>query len=92
MIIAASIIAGRALAPVDQVIGQWRAIGRAREAHHRLREIFGHLPADKPRVDLPAPAGDLRVSSLTKLAPAGAGGRGGAPAHSRPGELCAVTR
>ena len=71
MIIATSIIAGRALAPVDQVIGQWRAIGRAREAHRRLRDIFGQLPAEKPRVDLPAPAGDLRVTALTKLAPAG---------------------
>ncbi|MBE0454271.1 MAG: type I secretion system permease/ATPase [Roseovarius sp.] len=69
MIIATSIIAGRALAPVDQVIGQWRGIGRAREAHQRLREIFGHLPADKPRVNLPAPTGDLRVTALTKLAP-----------------------
>ena len=71
MIIATSIIAGRALAPVDQVIGQWRAIGRAREAHARLREIFGQSQPEKPRVDLPAPTGDLRASSLTKLAPAG---------------------
>ena len=63
MIIATSIIAGRALAPVDQVIGQWRAIGRAREAHHRLRELFGQLQPEKPRVDLPAPAGDLRVTA-----------------------------
>ncbi len=69
MIIATSIIAGRALAPVDQVIGQWRAIGRAREAHKRLRDIFGQLPAGKPRIDLPAPVGELRVTSLTKLAP-----------------------
>jgi PrtD family type I secretion system ABC transporter len=72
MIIATSIIAGRALAPVDQVIGQWRAIGRAKEAHRRLREIFASLPAAKPRIDLPAPKGDLRVRNLTKLAPAGA--------------------
>ncbi|MEI4233985.1 type I secretion system permease/ATPase [Roseovarius sp. D22-M7] len=71
MIIAASIIAGRALAPVDQVIGQWRAIGRAREAHRHLREAFDRLPAEKPRIDLPAPGGDLQVSALTKLAPAG---------------------
>src|SRR6056297_865070 len=77
MIIATSIIAGRALAPVDQVIGQWRAIGRAREAHRRLRDIFGQLPAEKPRVDLPAPAGDLRVTALTKLAPAEIGRAGG---------------
>jgi len=79
MIIATSIIAGRALAPVDQVIGQWRAIGRAREAHQRLREIFGQRPAEKPRVDLPAPAGDLRVSFLTKLAPAGPEGQADRP-------------
>jgi len=71
MIIATSIIAGRALAPVDQVIGQWRTIGRAREAHRRLRDIFASLPAAKPRIALPDPVGDLRITSLTKLAPAG---------------------
>ncbi|MGI3213159.1 type I secretion system permease/ATPase [Roseovarius tibetensis] len=73
MIIAASIIAGRALAPVDQVIGQWGAIGRASEAHRRLRDVFDRVPAEKPRVNLPAPAGELQVTGLTKLAPAGAG-------------------
>src|SRR6056297_508356 len=77
MIIATSIIAGRALAPVDQVIGQWRTIGRAKEAHKRLREIFGQLPTEKPRVDLPAPKGDLRVTALTKLAPADPAEAGG---------------
>lgn len=74
MIIATSIIAGRALAPVDQVIGQWRTIGRAREAHRRLRDIFASLPAAKPRIALPDPVGDLRITSLTKLAPAGPDG------------------
>lgn len=74
MIIATSIIAGRALAPVDQVIGQWRTIGRAREAHRRLREIFASLPAAKPRIALPDPVGDLKITSLTKLAPAGPDG------------------
>jgi PrtD family type I secretion system ABC transporter len=72
MIIAASIIAGRALAPIDQVIGQWRAIGRAKEAHRGLCAAFDRVPADKPRVDLPAPAGDLRITALTKMAPGGA--------------------
>lgn len=76
MIIATSIIAGRALAPVDQVIGQWRMIGRAKEAHGRLREIFASSRAEKSRIDLPTPTGDLSVIALTKLAPAGSG-RGG---------------
>ncbi len=68
-IIATSIIAGRALAPVDQVIGQWRAIGRAREAHKRLRETLDHIPTEKRHVKLPAPKGDLKVLNVTKLGP-----------------------
>ena len=71
MIIAASIIAGRALAPVDQVIGQWRAIGRASEAHKRLTAALDSVEPEKPRVDLPAPKGHLKVVNLTKLTPKG---------------------
>lgn len=69
MIIAISILAGRALAPVDQVVGQWRVIGRAREAHRRLRELFEGAATEPPRVRLPPPAGALQVTRLTKLAP-----------------------
>lgn len=69
MIIAASIIAGRALAPVDQVIGQWRAIGRSVEAHRRLQEALDTIPPEKVHMDLPAPKGNLKVINLTKLTP-----------------------
>ena len=72
MIIASSIIAGRALAPVDQVIGQWRMIARAGEAHKRLRAFFDGRPAERPRIKLPDPTGVLSVSMLTKLAPGAA--------------------
>ena len=68
-IIATSIIAGRALAPVDQVIGQWRAIGRCREAHRQLLATLDKIPAEPRRVKLPAPTGVLQVSKLTKLTP-----------------------
>jgi PrtD family type I secretion system ABC transporter len=68
-IIATSIIAGRALAPVDQVIGQWRAIGRAKEAHKRLRETLDQIPAERRHVKLPTPIGDLKIINLTKLGP-----------------------
>ena len=70
MIIAASIIAGRALAPVDQVIGQWRSIGRANEAHNRLKEALDSVPPLKPRIELPPLEGRLTVAKLTKLTPA----------------------
>ena len=70
MIVAASIIAGRALAPVDQVIGQWRAIGRAGEAHKRLQAALDSVPPEKKRVNLPAPKGNIKVTNLTKVAAA----------------------
>ena len=69
MIVAASIIAGRALAPVDQVIGQWRAIGRAQEAHRRCLAGFEPARDESARIRLPAPTGALQVTGLTKLAP-----------------------
>lgn len=70
MIIASSILTGRALSPVDQIIGQWRGIGRALEAHHRLAQFFAKLAPETVVVELPAPKGQITVSHLVKLAPA----------------------
>lgn len=69
MIVATSIIGGRALAPIDQVIGQWRSVVRAREAHKRLIEVFAGPGMQPPPVALPAPEGHLAVRNLTKIAP-----------------------
>jgi PrtD family type I secretion system ABC transporter len=69
MIVAASIIAGRALAPVDQVIGQWATVIRAREAHRRLKTAFAEAPAPKPTVDLPPAQGHLTLQGVTKFVP-----------------------
>lgn len=69
MIVATSIIAGRALAPVDQVIGQWAGVVRAREAHKRLKAGFAEAPAPRPVIDLPPAKGHLRVSGVTKFIP-----------------------
>ncbi|MFN3937734.1 MAG: type I secretion system permease/ATPase [Gemmobacter sp.] len=69
MIIAASVLSGRALAPVDQVIGQWRMIGKAVEARRALRAFFDALPADPPRIALPAPTGRIELLAVTKYAP-----------------------
>lgn len=74
MIVGVSIMAGRALAPVDQVIGQWRSIGRAAEAHKRLKAALDQLPAEKPRVALPAPTGALSLHNVTRLMPGAAEG------------------
>lgn len=73
MIIASSILSGRALAPVDQLIGQWRNIGRTLAAHARLMSEFKAAPIQPARITLPAPTGRIQVSNLTRLAPAAAG-------------------
>ena len=69
MIVGVSILAGRALAPVDQVIGQWRSIGRAAEAHKRLKTALDNAPAEKPRVTLPSPTGAISFNNVTKFMP-----------------------
>ncbi|MGR3371542.1 MAG: type I secretion system permease/ATPase [Pseudooceanicola nanhaiensis] len=69
MIIASSILSGRALAPLDQVIGQWHGISRAWQAHQRLSESFSRSAAGPEVVDLPEPQGRIEVKDLTKLYP-----------------------
>jgi len=65
--IAASIIGGRALAPIDQVIGNWRNFVMSRQAYHRLKRA---LPANQDNtqlIDLPKPEGHLKVSHAYKF-------------------------
>lgn len=69
MIVATSIIAGRALAPIDQVIGQWATVVRAREAHKRLKSTFADAPLQRPVVDLPPATGNLAVGGISKFVP-----------------------
>ena len=79
MIIAASILSGRALAPVDQLIGQWRAIGQGLAAHRRLSQNFSTAEEIPERVDLPDPTGTISVRALTKLVPGAPVGATDAP-------------
>ena len=73
-IIATSIIAGRALSPVDQVIGQWKSIGRVLQAHRSLLATMDRMPPDQRHIILPDPKGNIQVTNLSKYAPAGAPG------------------
>ncbi len=67
MIIAGSILSGRALAPVDQLIGQWRSIGRVMAAHRRLADVFAQDTQTVERLSLPDPSGKITVTNLTKM-------------------------
>jgi ATP-binding cassette subfamily C protein len=67
--IAASIVMSRALAPVEQAVGQWKQFVGARQAHKRLAEIFDILDDEVDRMELPPPSGNLSVQNLIATAP-----------------------
>ncbi len=72
--IAASILLGRALAPVDLVIAHWRQLISAREALKRLNDLLKYPVAHPPDVKLPPPTGLVQVENLVVAAPGGAPG------------------
>ena len=63
--IAASIIMGRALAPVEQVVGAWRNLVQARQALQRLQNFLRLPPLRPAAVAPPAPVGALSVERVT---------------------------
>ncbi|MFL6823713.1 MAG: type I secretion system permease/ATPase [Xanthobacteraceae bacterium] len=71
IIIAGSILAGRALAPIDLAIANWKGFVAARQSWQRLGQLFAAMPAAAPRLELPAPAHGLTVETLG-VAPPGA--------------------
>lgn len=69
-IIAANIVSGRALAPIDQVIGQWKNFIAARHAYRRLFEVVSKLPSAQFPLELPAPKATLAVEAIGVTGPA----------------------
>lgn len=68
-IIASSIILGRALAPVEIIIGSWKSLVSASGAYARLRGFAAVCENDVAQTDthtaLPAPRGNLIVNNVT---------------------------
>ncbi|MBO9412554.1 type I secretion system permease/ATPase [Ruegeria sp. R8_2] len=67
--IAASILLGRALAPVEQAIGQWSMVQRARTAWVSLNEFLQSTPPDALRTKLPTPEANLTAKAVTLIPP-----------------------
>ena len=63
-IFAAMFIVGRALAPIDQLVGNWRVIIQARGAWTTLRELLNETPAEIALTQLPRPAGRIAAEQL----------------------------
>jgi ATP-binding cassette subfamily C exporter for protease/lipase len=71
MMIAASILAGRALAPVDLLIGSWRGFLSARDAYQRLGDLLAEFPAREAGLPLPVPRGEVQLEAVTAVPPGG---------------------
>ena len=61
---AASILLGRALQPVEQIVGAWRNMISARGAFQRIKALLASNPVPDPALALPRPAGRLSVEGL----------------------------
>jgi ATP-binding cassette subfamily C exporter for protease/lipase len=67
--IAASILLGRTLAPVDTAIGSWRSVVAARSAFSRLNELLARFPVASHLLTLPRPQGAVSAEALVVGAP-----------------------
>jgi ATP-binding cassette, subfamily C, bacterial len=69
MVIAASIVASRALAPLEGTIEGWRSFVQARSAYARVKALLLNSPLNLERLRLPRPAGYLNVERILYVPP-----------------------
>jgi ATP-binding cassette subfamily C protein len=69
MVIAASIVASRALAPLEGTIEGWRSFVQARSAYARVKTLLLNSPLNMERLRLPRPAGYLNVERILYVPP-----------------------
>lgn len=69
MMIAGSLLLGRALAPIDMLVGSWKGFIDAKGQYERLDEILRAYPEDIDRLKLPAPEGRLVIDNLVVVPP-----------------------
>lgn len=69
MMIAASILMGKALSPVEQVIGVWKSWSSTRSAYMRLDDLLTTNPPRQAGMALPKPVGAMTIESVTAAPP-----------------------
>lgn len=72
IVVAGSILLGRALAPLDRLINTWRAFLSARESYGRLDTLLRAMPLREPPMPLPVPRGVLSLEKLVVTPPGAA--------------------
>ncbi len=69
LMIAGSILLGRALAPIDIMIGSWKGFINARTQYKRLNEMLIQIPAESEKMTLPAPEGSFKIEAAVVIPP-----------------------
>lgn len=69
MVIASSVVAGRALAPMEGTIEGWRSFIHARAAYSRIQALLQNSPLNLDRLRLPSPKGRLDVDRILYVPP-----------------------
>lgn len=64
---AASLLLGRALQPVEQIVGSWRGMIAARDAFNRVRYLLASAPIPPVHLALPRPQGQISVEQLSYM-------------------------
>jgi ATP-binding cassette subfamily C protein EexD len=64
MVIAGSLLLGKALGPIDLLVANWKGFSMAREQYHRLSQMLTALPKEAARMSLPEPEGALAVENI----------------------------
>ena len=64
VMIATTILLGRAVQPVEQLVGSWRMLTEGRSAYRRLLELSGLFDDGEARLALPKPQGQIAVENL----------------------------
>lgn len=67
--IAASILMGRVLAPIEQAMGSWKNFLSVRSAYERLQKLLLAVPAHQAGMSLPRPKGAVALENLVATAP-----------------------
>ncbi len=69
MMIAGSLLLGRALSPIDMLVGNWKGFTLARAKYRRLEELLEKVPPEKETMSLPSPEGRLQAEQLVVVPP-----------------------
>jgi len=69
MVIAGSLLLGRALAPIDLLVGTWKGFSVARAQYARLGALLVTIPDEQETMSLPAPKGNLTAEQVVVVPP-----------------------